>query len=146
MHRISHVSNRSIVRPFQHETGEWMQLLKPSELREVQEFDRARKEVERQIIHSNQVFRPFSCVPPLGAEYSVPLPYRVFFPSIFRFFSYSVVLYSVVLYSVVLYSVVLYSVLLYSVLLGSVLLHGIPSAVPPCCISLSCLCQSDSVL
>ena len=32
-----------------------MQLLRPSELREVQELDRARKEVERQIIHNNQV-------------------------------------------------------------------------------------------
>lgn len=37
------------------DNGEWMQLLRPSELREVLELDRARKEVERQIIHANQV-------------------------------------------------------------------------------------------
>lgn len=37
------------------DNGEWMQLLRPSELREVMELDRARKEVERQIIHANQV-------------------------------------------------------------------------------------------
>eukprot|EP00903_Cladosiphon_okamuranus_P012012 g11279.t1 len=36
------------------DNGEWMQLLRPSELREVMEIDRARKEVERQIIHANQ--------------------------------------------------------------------------------------------
>eukprot|EP00752_Nemacystus_decipiens_P013364 g11833.t1 len=36
------------------DNGEWMQLLRPSELREVLELDRARKEVERQIIHANQ--------------------------------------------------------------------------------------------
>lgn len=32
-----------------------MQLLRPSEFREVLEIDRARQDVERQIIHSNQV-------------------------------------------------------------------------------------------
>ena len=37
------------------DNGEWMQLLRPNELREVLELDRARKEVERQIIHANQV-------------------------------------------------------------------------------------------
>ena len=37
------------------DNGEWMQLLRPSEMREVMELDRARKEVERQIIHANQV-------------------------------------------------------------------------------------------
>ncbi|CAN0034063.1 unnamed protein product [Ectocarpus sp. 6 AP-2014] len=34
--------------------AEWMQLLRPSEFREVLEIDRARQDVERQIIHSNQ--------------------------------------------------------------------------------------------
>lgn len=42
------------------DNGEWMQLLRPSELREVLEFDRARKEVERQIIQQNQVTRQHS--------------------------------------------------------------------------------------
>lgn len=47
------------------DNGEWMQLLRPSELREVLEIDRARKEVERQIIHANQVFvfPGCSCLP-----------------------------------------------------------------------------------
>lgn len=34
---------------------EWVQLLRPSEFREVLELERARKGVERQIIHNNQV-------------------------------------------------------------------------------------------
>ena len=134
MHRVSHVNNRSVVRPFRYETGEWLHLLKPRELREVRSLrGPERKSSARSFTLTRYsvrsfVFRPLvQNIPSLCCTECSVLLFSVFF--VFRCFAFRP---SVFRPSVFCPSGV-----------RTFAVHSV--RVTPCCMSVMSLYQADSV-